>query len=745
MAFSNNSTANNSNFRLEDGKVLGRIKPGVKLASPSAGNQDYRFFVEPLSPVPGRFEEAEKVGFTGFMSRIGYDCSFFASEEEAWETLNHDWGDGLVLFTPAMRNNKYFVIEDLQKEKKPDSWDGESAFVPAPVFMIDKNPIFDGDLNKFILHIRDGKPLPGLSKRYWDDQVVPPAVMAGFTGKEGHFLYAAFAPLQGESFREVTISEGGAYFPIQGDQPLGMLTLDLASSEIRGQVVLCKTAPLCFFTQEASKWVQDHLKPLPEHHEAPVKASSLAGRKKGQKDSKTVKENKDTKAVKEQKETKAAKEPKDTKAAKETKDTKAAKELKDMKAVKETKDTKAAAAVRPAVQVQAGKTSAMPVKNITLPAEQPVKSAPVQEKPAADTEKMFLNRLCRTAAAEGLLYEDRDLINFHVSVKSSRLVILAGMSGTGKSRLVTLYGETLGLPPEQVRVLPVRPSWMDDGDILGYLDLEHMIYRPADTGLADLLREAAQHPEKLYMVCFDEMNLARAEHYFAQFISVLEKRDSGQVIRLYNPALEPRVYNRSEYPSELPAGRNILFTGTINVDESTYHFSDKILDRANVITLHQGKFQDLKKLRGKQEAVKNPEMTAPEFFKFVKNKTGLSMSDQELEFLDALNTVMKDSDIQAGIGFRIVEQMDRYLANIPESSGISRGEALDNQVVQRILTKFRGSADQMKTLLTLDEGGKLAGKAPEVFSHYGKLSSFTESWRVLSKKAGALKSYDYTI
>ena len=146
---------------------------------------------------------------------------------------------------------------------------------------------------------------------------------------------------------------------------------------------------------------------------------------------------------------------------------KAVKELKDTKAVKELKDTKAAAAVRPAVQVQAGKTSAMPVKNITLPAEQPVKSAPVQEKPAADTEKMFLNRLCRTAAAEGLLYEDRDLINFHVSVKSSRLVILAGMSGTGKSRLVTLYGETLGLPPEQVRVLPVRPSWMDDGGYSG--------------------------------------------------------------------------------------------------------------------------------------------------------------------------------------------------------------------------------------------------------------------------------------
>ena len=62
MAFSNNSTANNSNFRLEDGKVLGRIKPGVKLASPSAGNQDYRFFVEPLSRFPGVLRKQKKWG-----------------------------------------------------------------------------------------------------------------------------------------------------------------------------------------------------------------------------------------------------------------------------------------------------------------------------------------------------------------------------------------------------------------------------------------------------------------------------------------------------------------------------------------------------------------------------------------------------------------------------------------------------------------------------------------------------------
>lgn len=112
---------------------------------------------------------------------------------------------------------------------------------------------------------------------------------------------------------------------------------------------------------------------------------------------------------------------------------------------------------------------------------------------------------------------------------------------------------------------------MDDGDVLGYVDMKNMVYRSADTGLAELLIDAAAHPEKQYIVCFDEMNLARVEHYFAQFISVLEKEDHP-MIRLYNPSLAPRLYNSEKYPPEIPVGRNVLFTGTVNVDESTCHF-----------------------------------------------------------------------------------------------------------------------------------------------------------------------------
>lgn len=251
-----------------------------------------------------------------------------------------------------------------------------------------------------------------------------------------------------------------------------------------------------------------------------------------------------------------------------------------------------------------------------------------------------------------------------MALKVSCLVILAGMSGTGKSGLVRLYADAMGLPKEQAVMIPVRPSWMDDSDLLGYLDMKNMIYRPADTGLAELLVDAARHPEKMYIVCFDEMNLARAEHYFAQFISVLEQEEH-RVIRLYNPSLMPRIYNSASYPAEIPVGRNVIFTGTVNVDESTYHFSDKILDRANVITLHQGKFRDLAKLE-RTEAERWPEVSASEWEAFRRTSDTVALTETELDFLDALNEALQQGGLQGGIGYRVARQMGRYLLNIPE-------------------------------------------------------------------------------
>lgn len=130
MAF-NNGYNSYSSFRQEDGKVIGRIRTGVKTASPAAGELDYRFFVEPLSPLPRGYEEARRLGFTGFMSRVGYDCNFFPQDKDAWKALESDWAQSLVLFTPALRNNKYFVIDDVQKEAEPLTMEDGVSFIPC--------------------------------------------------------------------------------------------------------------------------------------------------------------------------------------------------------------------------------------------------------------------------------------------------------------------------------------------------------------------------------------------------------------------------------------------------------------------------------------------------------------------------------------------------------------------------------------------------------------------------------------
>ncbi|WP_221770359.1 McrB family protein, partial [Listeria seeligeri] len=181
-----------------------------------------------------------------------------------------------------------------------------------------------------------------------------------------------------------------------------------------------------------------------------------------------------------------------------------------------------------------------------------------------------------------LFYDEKDLFNFHTSLKVGSLVILAGLSGTGKSKLVRAYSKVLQLDEGQLNFVSVRPFWEDDSDLLGYPDTINSVYRPGDSGLTDALIDAGKNRDKLYLICFDEMNLARVEHYFSQFLSVLEMDADFRNIRLYNKDLEKRFYNSDQYPASVSIGKNVLFVGTVNLDESTYHFSDKVLDRANV-------------------------------------------------------------------------------------------------------------------------------------------------------------------
>ena len=362
-------------------------------------------------------------------------------------------------------------------------------------------------------------------------------------------------------------------------------------------------------------------------------------------------------------------------------------------------------------------------------------------------DETLLNIFLQSCENDNLFYDPKDLTNFHTSVKTGSLVILSGMSGTGKSAIVDRYARALGFrsgDDNRFLMIPVRPSWNDDADLLGYVDLVHMVYRPSDTGFVKLLVDASKptNKNKLYFVCFDEMNLARVEHYFSQFLSILEKPSGSRKLRLYDEQYKGRLYNDGEYPDIIDIGDNIHFVGTVNIDESTYHFADKVLDRSNVITLHILPFQDWKKHKF-TGYTNNSEWKRDEFIELTK--TDDKVENQELkDFFWDFHCILEKSTTSLGIGPRVLVSVNRYLNNLPPENNIfsiSKNEGIDLQVKQRVLTKIRGSEDQLADLF--DEKSDCSIMA--LFQKYSQLSAFTECKAVVEQKKKELKVYGYCL
>ncbi|MFD1886884.1 MrcB family domain-containing protein [Paenibacillus wenxiniae] len=134
-----------------------------------------------------------------------------------------------------------------------------------------------------------------------------------------------------------------------------------------------------------------------------------------------------------------------------------------------------------------------------------------------------LERIGDYVSGSGFYFPAQLTHNFYLSLKTRPFVILAGISGTGKTRLVRLFAEAIGATAEngQFTLIPVRPDWSDPAELIGYRDLSGM-FQPGPLTL--VIREASrpENRKKPYFVCLDEMNLARVEHYFSDMMSLLE-------------------------------------------------------------------------------------------------------------------------------------------------------------------------------------------------------------------------------
>ena len=186
-------------------------------------------------------------------------------------------------------------------------------------------------------------------------------------------------------------------------------------------------------------------------------------------------------------------------------------------------------------------------------------------------------RLISAIEKRGYVYEPWHVAAYVTTIRTKPFVILAGVTGVGKSRLPGLVAEATG---GEAHTIPIRPDWTDSADVLGYEDLQGR-FRPG--ALLAIAREATDEPDRQHVAVLDEMNLARPEHYLAEVLSRIEaRRPTGRGFAS-PPLLNPTATDSDWRTVALPP--NLALVGTVNMDESAHGFSRKVLDRAFTLEL----------------------------------------------------------------------------------------------------------------------------------------------------------------
>lgn len=359
---------------------------------------------------------------------------------------------------------------------------------------------------------------------------------------------------------------------------------------------------------------------------------------------------------------------------------------------------------------------------------------------------------------QNLCYSFEDLINLHICIKTNPLTILAGMSGTGKSELANDYAKMIKASEEKgtLLFLPISPSYTEPGDILGFLNNTTGLFSPSETRLTDFLIHAKNNPNLMHVVIFDEMNLSQVEYWFAPFISLLEKKAVERTLYLYSP--HAHCINNQSYPSSILIGDNIKFIGTVNIDETTKDFSDRLLDRANVINLRKEKLSTLKSSLSEQNPMQSYKDFQCESYNdykdwIINKKWDEAYSDVEVSLLDELHDLMNKFDAQKGVSFRISKKIAEFLLNIPldlyGNPMLSREIAFDLQIKQRIITKIKGTEKQYGNLIGIIKDNSISEPiGSELYNFFNsekakKISEFTLTKQEIARKAKELGVYGY--
>jgi len=303
-----------------------------------------------------------------------------------------------------------------------------------------------------------------------------------------------------------------------------------------------------------------------------------------------------------------------------------------------------------------------------------------------------------------LRYDQRTLRAFHTALKIneiSQMTVLAGVSGTGKSLLPRQYAEAMGLRFLQISV---EPRWDSPQDLLGFYNYIEKRYRATDLARALVymdpyntsgLSEDNAHADEVMLVLLDEMNLARVEYYFSEFLSRLEVRprlrEAEVAERRSGARLSIDIPDQMDKPIRLFPSHNVLFAGTMNDDESTQSLSDKVLDRSNVMQF-AAPDQFAQPIDGQAVTAQGHFRTRSfrEWRTWIKSTDQLGSGERAKadRVIVALARIM--GECGRPFGHRLNEAILAYVVNYPLAKGFTADYPLVDQIELRILPKLRG-------------------------------------------------------
>ena len=292
---------------------------------------------------------------------------------------------------------------------------------------------------------------------------------------------------------------------------------------------------------------------------------------------------------------------------------------------------------------------------------------------------LTLDKLCAEfrdfAAYELKLYYDiSDIRRFIAGLAVTKIIILQGMSGTGKTSLAYAFGKFLD---NESTIIPVQPMWKERTDLLGYYN--EFTKRFNETDLLVKMYEAL-YSKDIYITVLDEMNIARVEYYFAEFLSLLELPNENE--RMLTVVSD----EWADDPVKLKGGKinlppNMWFIGTANNDDSTFAISDKVYDRAMILNLSRksepfkAKRTGIRHIEAK-EFVRLTVEAEKEYVLTKRNENRLAMLDKYL--IDHFHITF---------GNRIMKQIRRYVP-IYVGCGGQEIEALDDILAKKIMRKL---------------------------------------------------------